>query len=141
MSEQEVVKTIKESRSKLRAHRDTERVRPALDDKIVVGWNGIAIGALARISAVISGFDPERAARYLSSAKKAGDFIKNSMYNPLQMTLKRVWRDGVTGDTGAFADDYAFLIEGLIDLYEATFEEKWLRWANDLQSMSPIAHF
>jgi uncharacterized protein YyaL (SSP411 family) len=137
MSEQEVVRIIKESRSKLRAHRDTERVRPALDDKIVVGWNGIAIGALARTSAAISKFDAERAARYISSAKKAGEFIKHSMYNPTQMTLKRVWRDGVAGDTGAFADDYAFLIEGLLDLYEATFEEEWLRWANDLQSMHP----
>lgn len=137
MSEQEVVRIIKESRNKLRAHRDTERVRPALDDKIVVGWNGIAIGALARTSAAISKFDPERAARYIVSAKKAGEFIKNSMYNPRQMTLKRVWRDGVAGDTGAFADDYAFLIEGLLDLYEATFEEEWLRWANDLQSMHP----
>lgn len=135
MSEQEVVRTIKESREKLRLHRDTERVRPALDDKIVVGWNGIAIGALARTTSAISGFDPERAARYLSSAKKAAEFIKNSMYNPHQMTLKRVWRDGDAGDTGAFADDYAFLIEGLIDLYEATFEEDWLIWANDLQSM------
>jgi len=137
MSEQEVVRIIKESRSKLKAHRDTERVRPALDDKIVVGWNGIAIGALARTSAAISKFDPERAARYISSAKKAGEFIKHSMYNPHQMTLKRVWRGGVAGDTGAFADDYAFLIEGLLDLYEATFEEEWLRWANDLQSMHP----
>jgi uncharacterized protein YyaL (SSP411 family) len=135
MSEEEVVRIIKESRNKLRAHRDTERVRPALDDKIVVGWNGIAIGALARTSAAISTFDLERSERYLLSAKKAGEFIKNSMYNPDQMTLKRVWRDGVAGDTGAFADDYAFLIEGLLDLYEATFEEEWLRWANDLQSM------
>jgi uncharacterized protein YyaL (SSP411 family) len=137
MFEQEIVRIIKESRHKLRAHRDTERVRPALDDKIVVGWNGIAIGALARTSAAISKFDPERSERYISSAKKAGEFIKNSMYNPRQMTLKRVWRDGVAGDTGAFADDYAFLIEGLLDLYEATFEEEWLRWANDLQSMFP----
>lgn len=135
MSEQEIVRIIKESRNKLRAHRDTERVRPALDDKIVVGWNGIAIGALARTSAAISHFDPERAARYIASAKNAAEFIKHSMYNARQMTLKRVWRDGTAGETGAFADDYAFLIEGLLDLYEATFEEDWLRWANDLQSI------
>jgi uncharacterized protein YyaL (SSP411 family) len=135
MSEEEIVRTIKESRNKLRAHRDIERVRPALDDKIVVGWNGIAIGALARASSVISDFDPEHGARYLASAKKAAEFIQKSMYNPNQMTLKRVWRDGFAGETGAFADDYAFLIEGLIDLYESTFEEEWLRWANDLQSM------
>lgn len=135
MSEQEVVRIIKESRNKLRAHREKERVRPALDDKIVVGWNGIAIGALARTASVISTFDSERASRYMASAKKAAEFIRKSMYNPNQMTLKRVWRDGVTGDTGAFADDYAFMIEGLIDLYEATFDDQWLKWANDLQSM------
>jgi uncharacterized protein YyaL (SSP411 family) len=134
MSEEEIVRTIKESRRKLRAHRDAERVRPALDDKIVLGWNGIAIGALARTSAAIAAFDAESSVRYLESAKKAAKFAQNSMYNPSQRTLKRVWRDGATGDTGAFADDYAFLIEGLIDLYEATLQEEWLRWANDLQS-------
>jgi uncharacterized protein YyaL (SSP411 family) len=49
--------------------------------------------------------------------------------------MKRVYRLG-PGDAPAFADDYAFLISGLIDLYEATFDESYLEWADRLQSMS-----
>jgi uncharacterized protein YyaL (SSP411 family) len=56
------------------------------------------------------------------------------MYDANTKTLKRVWREG-PGDTAAFSDDYAFLIEGLIDLYEATFDDSWLKWADELQGM------
>lgn len=133
LKEEEVVTIIKDSKRKLKEHRERERVSPALDDKIVVAWNGIAIGALARIAAVVKGFDPTNSEQYLSSALKAARFIKSNLYDTDTQTLYRVWREG-RGDTKAFADDYAFLIEGLIDLYEATFDEEWLHWADDLQS-------
>lgn len=132
MKEIEIVKIIKQSRDKLLKHREAERVRPGLDDKIVVGWNGIAIGALARTAKAIGSFDSARAETYLASAKKATAFIKAEMYDSRRKTLKRVWREGA-GDTDGFADDYAFLIEGLIDLYEATFDEAYLEWADELQ--------
>jgi uncharacterized protein YyaL (SSP411 family) len=137
MGEEEVVQTIKESRKILRQHREAERVRPALDDKIIVGWNGIAIGALARAAKAVEKFDPENASSWMSSAITAAEFIKNEMYDFRTKTLKRVWRDGQASDTGAFADDYAFLIEGLIDLYEVVFDEGWLKWADELQCRSP----
>jgi len=133
LKEQDVVRTIKEGKQKLLEHRDKERVRPELDDKIVVSWNGIAIGALARIAAIIKGFDPEKSEKYLASAIKAAQFIKSNLYVPSSHKLYRVWREG-KGDCEAFADDYAFLVEGLIDLYESTFDENWLQWADDLQS-------
>jgi uncharacterized protein YyaL (SSP411 family) len=132
MSEEDIVKVIKESRETLRKHRDVERVRPSLDDKIIVGWNGIAIGGLARTSNAIESFDPEKAKSYMAAAKKAAEFVKKEMYDASSNQLKRVWREGA-GDTGAFADDYAFFIEGLIDLYEATFEEEYIKWAAELQ--------
>ena len=135
--ESEVVKIIKEGKATLRAHRETERVRPALDDKIVVSWNGIAIGALSRAGAVFMGFDPEKATSFIENAKKAAAFIKQNLYDPENKTLYRIWREG-RGDTEGFADDYAFLIEGLIDLYEATFDEEYLHWADDLQRKSPF---
>jgi uncharacterized protein YyaL (SSP411 family) len=135
MKEDEVVRIIKEGKAVLRAHREKERVHPGLDDKIVVSWNGITIGALARTAAVIKGFDPVKSGEYIASALKAAEFIKENLYDESTKTLYRVWREG-RGDTEGFADDYAFLIEGLIDLYEATFEEKWLHWADDLQRMS-----
>ncbi|KAH7311019.1 hypothetical protein BKA65DRAFT_162940 [Rhexocercosporidium sp. MPI-PUGE-AT-0058] len=132
MKEEEVIRIIKEGKAALRAHREKERVRPVLDDKIVVSWNGIAIGALARTGAVIKGFDPVKSEEYLGFAIKAATFIKENLYDESSKILYRIWREG-RGDTEGFADDYAFLIEGLIDMYEATFDEKWLQWADELQ--------
>lgn len=137
MSEEEVARTIKESRKILRQHREAERVKPALDDKIVAGWNGIAIGALARAAKAVESFDPDNALVWRRTAIKAANFFRNEMYDSKTKTLERVWRDGETGDTGAFADDYAFLIEGLIDLYEADSDDRWLRWADELQCKPP----
>jgi len=132
MKDNEVVKIIKDGKAALRAHREKERVRPGLDDKIIVSWNGIAIGALARTAAVIKGFDPVKSEEYLKSALKAATLIKDNLYDDPTKTLYRIWREG-RGETKGFADDYAFLIDGLIDLYEATFNEEWLHWADDLQ--------
>lgn len=138
-SEAEIVQILKDGKATLLAHREKERVRPDLDDKVVVNWNGIAIGALARTAAVVKGFDPEKSERILGFAVKAATFIRENLYDEQSGTLYRIWR-GSRGDTVGFAEDYAFLIEGLIDLYEATFDEKWLRWADELQgsySQSP----
>jgi uncharacterized protein YyaL (SSP411 family) len=132
MKENEIVRIVKDGKAALRAHREKERVRPGLDDKIIVSWNGIAIGALARTAAVTKGFDPVKSQEHLSSALKAATFIKENLYDEPSKTLYRIWREG-RGETKGFADDYAFLIEGLIDLYEATFNEEWLHWADDLQ--------
>jgi uncharacterized protein YyaL (SSP411 family) len=88
---------------------------------------------LARAAAAIQSFDPSKSENLFSAALKAATFIKENLYDESAKVLYRVWREG-RGDTQGFADDYAFLIEGLIDLYEATFDEKWLRWADDLQS-------
>ncbi|APA10976.1 hypothetical protein SS1G_03327 [Sclerotinia sclerotiorum 1980 UF-70] len=132
MKEAEIIKVIKEGKAKLRKRREADRVKPDMDDKIIVSWNGIAIGALARASAVINGFDPVKAQDYLDAALKTAKFIKENLYDEKSKILYRIWREG-RGDTQGFADDYAFLMEGLIDLYEATFDEKWLQWADELQ--------
>lgn len=140
VKETEVVKVIKEGKAELRKRREADRVRPTMDDKIVVSWNGIAIGALARISGVINGFDSIKAQDYLDAALKAANFIKVNLYDDNSKILFRIWREG-RGDTQGFADDYAYLIEGLIDLYEATFDEKWLQWADELQRKCTFLSF
>jgi hypothetical protein len=91
---------------------------------------------LARTGAVIKGFDPEKSKEFLESAVKAAEFIKKELCDEKEKILYRVYREG-RGDTKGFADDYAFLIEGLIDLYEATFDESWLQWADELQRTYP----
>lgn len=132
LAEEEVIRTLSEGRQKLLAHRNKERPRPALDDKIVVSWNGLAIGALARTASALSAQDPTRSKEYLTAAERAASFISAELYNSRSKTLIRVYREG-PGDAPAFADDYAYLISGLIDLYETTFNDTHLSWADSLQ--------
>ncbi|KAI9652313.1 MAG: hypothetical protein M1829_001675 [Trizodia sp. TS-e1964] len=140
MSKEDIVRVIQQAKSKLREHREKNRPRPNLDDKIIVSWNGLAIGALARVSAVLQDIDTNRAARYLSAAEKGVSFIRKTLWDPQTKRLKRVCYRGGLGDVPGFAEDYAFLIQGLIELYEATFKEQYLQFADMLQD-SQIAFF
>ena len=124
--EQEVSQILRDGRQKLLAYRDKSRPRPALDDKIVISWNGLAIGGLARAGAALS------TPSYISAAVKAVECIQHHLFSSDTNTLRRVYREG-PGETQGFADDYAFLISGLLDLYEATFDSKWLQFADTLQ--------
>ncbi len=121
LPEAEVARKIAAGRKKLWEHREQERPRPNLDDKIVTSWNGLAIGALARASAALERSDAERAARYRAHAVKAVDFIRQHSFDEETGKLRRVYREGPS-DAWGFADDYAFLIHGLIQMYEATFD-------------------
>ncbi|KAH7411871.1 hypothetical protein DE146DRAFT_602254 [Phaeosphaeria sp. MPI-PUGE-AT-0046c] len=132
LSEDEVRDVLRTGRQKLLDHRNKERPRPALDDKIVVSWNGLAIGALARTASALWSQDPELSSRYMAAAEKAASFIEKELYTSSDKTLTRVYREG-RGDVPGFADDYAYLVSGLIDLYEATFNTSYLQWADDLQ--------
>ncbi|HMA86209.1 MAG TPA: thioredoxin domain-containing protein [Desulfosalsimonadaceae bacterium] len=98
------------------------RPRPHLDDKILTAWNGLMISALAQAATVFD--EPE----YMSAAEKAVKFIHSHMYAPDANRLYRRWREG-EAKIDALADDYAFLINGLIDLYEASFQPWLLEWA------------
>ncbi|KAH8886463.1 hypothetical protein GQ53DRAFT_344355 [Thozetella sp. PMI_491] len=127
-----VKQIVGSAREKLLAHREKERVRPATDEKIVVSINGIVVAALARTASAVRAIDAERADRYLTAARKAAQFIKENLWQ--DSVLYRVFYKQ-RGTTRGFADDYAFLIQALLDLYEATFEEEWLRWADELQQV------
>ncbi|KAI0536860.1 duf255 domain-containing protein [Xylaria digitata] len=139
ISANEAKQRITSAREKLRTYRDKERVRPVVDTKIVTAYNGMAIVALSRASAVLQDQDPERATKYLAAARNAAQFIKTKLWNGSQRALYRVYCDGRLGTDG-FAEDYAYLIEGLIELYEVTADESWLDWADELQSVQ-IARF
>jgi uncharacterized protein YyaL (SSP411 family) len=111
---------------KLRAVR-AQRPRPHLDDKIITAWNGLMISALAQGARVLG----DRS--YLAAATRAAEFIQRELYDERSGTLYRSWR-GSRGTIAGFAEDYAFLIQGLLDLYEAGFEIRWLQWAERLQA-------
>ncbi len=102
------------------------RPRPHLDDKVITAWNGLMITALARAGAALG------EQRYLDAAQRAARFLKDFHYEPARRQLIRSSRNGFASGP-AFAEDYACLIQGLIDLYEGTGEPDWLSWAIDLQ--------
>lgn len=133
----EIKRLVGAAREKLRVHREKERARPARDEKVVVGTNGMVISALARTAAAVRGVDDERAERYLKVAKEAAQFIREKLWDEKEKetggnALRRFFWERPS-QTRAFADDYAFLIDGLLDLYTATFEKEWLGWAKELQ--------
>ena len=94
-----------------------QRIRPHRDDKIITAWNGLFISALAQAGAVFS------EQKYLNAAERAADFILSDMVKG-----GRLQRSGAQGKLSGpgFLDDYAFFIAGLLDLYEATFQVRWL---------------
>jgi uncharacterized protein YyaL (SSP411 family)/thiol-disulfide isomerase/thioredoxin len=103
----------------LLAARET-RVRPGLDDKVITAWNGLAISAFARGAAALG--EP----RYAAAAAAAADFLLEKV--TVDGRLRRTWKADRVG-APAFLDDYAALTLGLIDLYEATAELRWLEQA------------
>ena len=117
---------------RLRVARST-RPRPQLDDKIITAWNGLMISALARTHQVLVGTASHQGTAYLTAARRAAEFIQRELFDEKRGVLFRSWRL-VRGVNEGFSEDYAFLIQGLIDLYEAGFDVRWLQWAEQLQA-------
>jgi uncharacterized protein YyaL (SSP411 family) len=122
---EEAATRLARCRAILLEHRN-RRPRPHLNDKVISAWNGLMIGAFARAYQILG-----RPAD-LQAAVNAASFMQAFLYQPGNGRLARSYRQGVSKVTG-FADDYAFAIAGLLDLYEATFEVGWLRQAERLQ--------
>jgi uncharacterized protein len=114
------------------------RPRPQLDDKVLTAWNGLMIAAFARASRVLGGeaLGQENienpTAADLQSAIAAASFIRDVMWNADTRTLLRRYRAGDAAIEG-YAEDYAFLIFGVLELFQASGDPRWLAWARDLQ--------
>ncbi|XP_072397894.1 spermatogenesis-associated protein 20 [Diabrotica undecimpunctata] len=111
-----------------------KRPKPHVDTKILTSWNGLMISGYAR-----AGFALKDQA-YIDRAIKATSFIKKYLYDEKEKNLLRCcYKDESGGITlgnmpiAGFIDDYAFLIRGLLDLYEASLDTEWLQWAETLQ--------
>jgi len=120
MSEQDLQKRLEKARQTLFAHRD-KRIHPHKDDKILTDWNGLMIAAFAKGAQL---FDEPT---YAEAARRAVDFILKNMRKRDGRLLHR-YRDGQAG-IASNLDDYAFLVWGLIELYEATFDVSCLNAA------------
>ena len=103
-----------------------KRPRPHLDDKVITAWNGLMISGLARAGAALGDTG------LLDLAAGAAGFIHDNLCAEPGKGLHRSWREDERGPRG-FATDYACLIHGLLDLYQAGFNGRWLRWAAALQ--------
>jgi hypothetical protein len=110
----------------------SKRIRPHLDDKVVAGWNGLMISALAQASAAPAESLADRRPEYLAAALRAAEFIGAEMMDIPGGIPRRSWRRGVGSGPG-FSEDCAFIIQAWLDLYEATFDITWLGLAEKLQ--------
>jgi len=121
-----VERRLADARSRLLARR-AERPQPARDDKALAAWNGLAIGALADAARLL----PSPAAdRYRAAAIAAADSILTGLRRP-DGRLGRSWKDGRSSGGGVL-EDYADLADGLLALYDATFDERWVTIAREL---------
>ena len=106
------------------------RPRPHLDDKVLTGWNGLMLAAFAQASRVVP--SAESRGRFLAAAKRSAEFLERYMWDRDRQILKRRYRDGDAAIDG-YAEDYAYLVFGLIELFQATGEAHWLELALTLQ--------
>ncbi|HYG96659.1 MAG TPA: thioredoxin domain-containing protein, partial [Solirubrobacterales bacterium] len=101
-----------------------QRVRPGLDDKRLTSWNALAIAALADAGAALGRED------YLDAARNAAGFVLDDLRDG-DGNLLRTYKDG-RAHLNAYLEDHAFLLEALLALYEASFEERWFGEARAL---------
>ncbi len=103
------------------------RPRPQLDDKVLTAWNGLMIAAFARAGRVLEG-----RGQYVADAQRAALFVREHLWNTGESRLLRRYRQGDAG-VDAYAEDYAYLGFGLLELFQADGDPAWLDWALVLQ--------
>jgi uncharacterized protein YyaL (SSP411 family) len=130
-TETEVADALARARSALFAAR-ARRPRPHLDDKVLTAWNGLMIAAFARAARVLTGQDG--ATEFLAAARRAAAFIRTTLWNAASRQLSRRYRGGDAA-IAAYAEDHAFLIFGLLELFQADGDPAWLEWAVELQAV------
>jgi hypothetical protein len=122
LNEEKLIYQFADQRKKLWQARE-KRVHPLKDDKILSSWNGLMIYSLAKAARA---FEHEP---YLQAAVKAARFIRDQLWQ--DQRLLRRWRDGQAMFAGGL-DEYAFMIRGLLALFEANAGVEWLQWAVEL---------
>ncbi|MBI3862439.1 MAG: thioredoxin domain-containing protein [Planctomycetia bacterium] len=132
IDETELATVLDRSRPKLFAAR-SQRIPPSRDDKVLVSWNGMMISAMAMAAPVLGD------EKYAQAARAAADFLLKEMRTP-DGKLWHSYKDG-QARFNAYLDDYAHLIDGLIDLYQAVFDPRYLKAAVSLaEKMIALFH-
>jgi len=111
--------SLEESKRKLFELRE-QRVKPDRDEKVLTAWNGLMMASFAEAGVVLNRPD------YTNAARRNAEFVLSNLRR--DGALLRTWKDGVA-KFNAYLEDYAFLIEGLVTLFETTGESRWLNEA------------
>jgi len=122
--EEKKVQAVFKSAAQLLEERE-KRPRPLLDDKVLTDWNGLMIAAFARAGFVLDN------QTYLNAAEKAMQFILKHMFTG--NSLKHRWKEDA--EIEGFADDYAFIVWGLIELFQSGFDSSYLKYAIELNDL------
>jgi uncharacterized protein YyaL (SSP411 family) len=123
LSETDLERLLADSRKKLFARRE-RRVHPGRDEKILAGWNGLMIAAMARAGRVLD--EP----RFTAAAARCADFLLKQLRTP-EGRLLHVFKDG-NARLAAYLDDYACAVDALVEVYQATFEPSYVAAAAEL---------
>lgn len=115
------------SRATLYARR-AQRIWPGRDDKVLTAWNGLMLAALAVAGRAWARPD------YTAAAQRCAEFLWSAMRRS-DGRLLRTWKAGAEAKYNAYLEDYAYLAEALLALYETTFDERWFMWAQELASL------
>lgn len=132
LSEDEIGTKMAAAREKLYAIR-AKRVWPGLDDKVLTAWNGLMLAAFAEAGRILKRDD------YTAAAIKNAQFIRDHLRTE-NGRLLRTWKSGHEGKLNGYLEDYAYLADGLIALYQTTFDAEWFVWARQLADMM-LTHF
>ena len=119
--------TLAEGRQKLYAIR-AKRIWPGLDDKVLTSWNGLMMAAFAEAGRVLQRPD------YTTVACENAIFLQETMRQE-NGRLLRTWKAGSAAKYNGYLEDYAFLIDGLLALYQTIFDDRWYSWAMELVDM------
>jgi uncharacterized protein YyaL (SSP411 family) len=103
----------------------SRRVRPARDEKVLAGWNGLMLRAIAEAASVLNRQD------FLQAAERNAAFLLDKMRGP-DGRMHRTWKPGHAARLNGYLEDYANVADGLLALYEASFDPRWLRAATEL---------
>ena len=125
---EDVTHRLSRARSVLQTQR-ASRPRPHLDDKVLAAWNGLMIGAAARVAQVIA----DETTTALEMAERAARFARDTLWDRSRRVLRRRYRDGRASIDG-YCEDYAFMIWGLLELFQTGGDPEWLAWARELQA-------
>ena len=132
LSEEAARATLDHAREKLYDAR-AERVWPGTDDKVLTAWNGLVLAAFAEAGRVLERPD------YTAIAVQNAEFLRETM-RTADGRLLRTWKEGAGARYNGYLEDYAYLADGLLALYQSVFDADWFRWVEELVDVM-LEHF